>query len=102
MMAGRNIMSRKCAVYSKGLTRLAALVLAKQHNDVNNIQRTTTFPEVAACCRRLLFSHFGGGAEDDGVTHPAVPHYNSQSYKDFKKECLTVVMSSHTVSVALL
>lgn len=98
-MAGRKISARKCAVYGKGLSRSAALVLAKQHNEINNIQRSTTFPEVAACCRRLLFTHFGDGADDDGVTHPTIPHYNSQSYRAFKQECLTFLMSSQTVCV---
>ena len=101
-MAGRKIRERKCAVYGKGLTRPAALVLAKQHNEFNKIQRSTSFPEVAACCRRLLFSHFAAGAEDDGVAHPAIPHYNSQLYRTFKQECLTFLVSSQTVIIVII
>ena len=96
-ITGRNIITRKCAVYGKGLTRAALLVLARQHNEINQVQRVTSFPEVAACCRRLLFSHFAEGASDDGVTNPSLPRYNTQAYRAFKQECMTFLLSSQTV-----
>lgn len=97
-LTGRKIVNRKCAVYDKELTRSAALDLARQHNEYNSIHRTTSFPEVAACCRRLLFSHFAGdGVSDDGSTDLDVPRYNKTAYRVFKQECLTFLMSSQTV-----
>ena len=98
-VSGRKILTRRCSVYGKGLGRSATLLLAKQHNDFNQIQRITTFPEVSACCRRLLFSHFGDpGTVDDGNTLLSVPRYNSQAYREFKQECVTYLLSSQTVS----
>ena len=94
---GRKITTRKCAVYGCGLSRGAALVLAKQHNSFNQIQRITSFPEVAACCRRLLFTHFGEGAEDNCEAEIEVPRYNKQTYRVFKQECLTYLVSSQMV-----
>ena len=47
-MNQRKITTRKCAIYGKGMTRPAALVLARQHNEFNSIQRCTSFPEMAA------------------------------------------------------
>lgn len=97
---GRKITFRKCAVYGRGLTRQAALTLARQHNEYNQIQRNTSFPEMASCCRRLLFSHFAKEEEfDDGETDIAIPRYNSQSYRAFKQECLTFMLSSQTVRI---
>ena len=94
----RKITSRKCAVYANGLSRSASLVLTRQHNEYNHIQRATSFPEIAACCRRLLFSHFARQDEvDDGVTMPEVPRYNSQAYRIFKRECLQFLVSSQVV-----
>ena len=82
-----------------GLGRSATLVLAKQHNEFNQIQRITSFPEVAACCRRLVFSHFAEPESvDDGTTNPIIPRYNSQPYISFKQECVTYLLSSQTVS----
>jgi prephenate dehydratase len=81
-LTGRKIVSRRCMVYGNGLSRSATLVLAKQHNEYNQIQRITSFPEVAACCRRLLFSHFADEeAVDDGSTTLIIPRYNSQQYQ---------------------
>lgn len=96
--SGRKILVRKCAVYGRGLTRQAALVLARQHNEFNQIQRTTSFPEIAASCRRLLFAHFSGENDDDGTAELSIPRYNSQPYRCFKQECLTFLVSSQTVS----
>ena len=98
MDGARKISSRKCAVYGSGLSRSALLVLAKQHNEFNQIQRTTSFPEIAACCRRLLFSHFAQEAEvDDGDTMPEVPRYNTNAYREFKQECLQFLVSTQVV-----
>lgn len=98
-LTGRKIVTRRCAVYGNGLSRSATLMLAKQHNELNQIQRITTFTEVAACCRRLVFSHFAEtGAVDDGTTTPTIPRYNSQPYISFKQECVTYLLSSQTVS----
>ena len=98
LYGARKITSRKCAVYGSGLSRSALLVLAKQHNEFNQIQRTTRFPEIAACCRRLLFSHFAKGAEvDDGDTMPDVPRYNTNAYREFKQECLQFLVSTQVV-----
>lgn len=96
----RTIRSRKCSVYGQGLPRPATLVLARQHNEFNSIQRTTSFPELAACCRRLLFSHFAvGEGPDDGTTELLVPRYNTARYREFKQECLTFLLSTQTVSI---
>lgn len=98
-LTGRKIITRRCTVYGNGLSRSATLVLAKQHNELNQIQRVTSFPEVAACCRRLMFSHFAEeGAIDDGMTTVTVPRYNSQPYISFKQECVTYLLSSQIVS----
>ena len=74
----RNIVNRRCVVYSSDLGKKATLVLARQHNEFNQIQRCTTFPELAASCRRLMFAHFAlEGKEDDGMYMPTIPRYNS-------------------------
>ncbi len=64
----RQITSRKCMVYGAGLSRKLLLVLARQHNEFDQVQRETTFPEVAASCRQLLYCHFAEEEEstDDG------------------------------------
>lgn len=95
--SSRRITTRRCAVYADGLPRHAVLVLASQHNEFNLIQRTTTFPEIAACCRQLLFSLFAEGMEDDGTNNPMVPYYNSTQYKLYKHECLSFLVSSQVV-----
>ncbi len=94
---GRSITARKCAVYGNGLSRAAKLVLARQHNEYNQIQRLTSFPEMAACCRRLMFAHFAPSESDDGTYAPEVPRYNTQDYRNFKQECLTFLVSSQAV-----
>ena len=96
------ILARSCAVYGSRLTSPAALVLARQHNDFNKIQRTTSFPEVSACCRRIMFSHFAlEGETDDGETNPTVPYFNSKGYRAFKQECSTYLLSSQMVCYQL-
>ena len=82
-----------------GLSRNAILRLSNQHNEINKMQRATSFPEVANTCRRLLFVHFGEGVEDDGHQMPVVPRYNTQKYKTWKTECTTYLTSPTTVSV---
>lgn len=94
----RNIATRKCSIYGHGLARPLVLMLARQHNDFNGIQRFTTFSEVAASCRRLIFLHFGSG-EDDGNYMPTIPYYNSDAYKKFKQECITYLSSPRLVSL---
>ena len=94
----RKITSHKCAVYGSGLSRSALLVLAKQHNEFNQIQCTTNFPETATCCWRLLFSHFAQNTEvDDGDTMPDIPRYNTNAYREFKQECLQFLVSTQVV-----
>ena len=53
----RNIESRKCIVYGRGLTHSKALTLAQRHNKTNQLQRTS-FSEIVGTCRRLIFSEF--------------------------------------------
>lgn len=85
----RKITTRRCAVYGQGLSTEGILTIAQQHNQYNQIQRTTTFPEIAAVCRRLAFAHFAAeGKLDDGQYDPPVPRYNTQRYRDWKKECM--------------
>lgn len=94
----RKILSRKCCVYGADMSRQALLTLARQHND--HIQRETTFPEIAASCRRLLFIHFGDeDKSDNGNYMPTIPRYNAEKYKNFKQECLSYLMSPQLVSL---
>ena len=97
----RNITSCKCAVYGSELSRAGKLILARQHNEFNQIQCTTTFPEMSACCRRLMFAHFAPDQYDDGTYVPDVPRYNAQPYQDWKSECTTFLQSSSAVSKIL-
>ena len=86
-------------MYGKGLQRSATLALARQHNEYNQIQRVTTFPEIAASCRRLLFEQFGCGEVDDvDANMPNIPRYNSTIYREFKQECLAFLVSTQIVS----
>jgi len=94
------INSRRCVVYGSGIGRSAALILARQHNEYNQIQRVTTFPELAASCRRLLFTEFGPELVDGSESPmPEIPRYNSQGYRAYKRECLMFLVSSQIVSV---
>lgn len=94
----RKILSRKCCVYGASLPRKTLLMLARQHNDINEIQRETTFAEVAASCRRLLFLHFGDkNLIDDGEYMPSIPRYNTQKYKEYKQECVAYLHSPKLV-----
>ena len=93
----RKIHARRCAVYGKGLSTKAILQISQKHNQVNLFQRSTTFPEIAGICRRLAFVHFAEGRCDDGEYDPAVPRYNTQKYREWKKECLQVCLNSQVV-----
>ena len=96
----RKITARRCAVYGQGLSTEAILTIAQQHNLYNQIQRTTTFPEIAAACRRVLFQHFSEeGKYDDGQYDPPVPRYNTQKYRDWKKACMRLCITPQVVSV---
>lgn len=96
--SARKILSRKCSVYGSGLSRQSLLVLARQHNDYNQIQRETTFPEVAASCRRLLFSHFApDGCTDDEESMPLIPRFNTKRYSTYKQECMSYLHSPRVV-----
>ena len=80
------------------MSRLSLLILARQHNEINQIQRATTFSEVSASCQRLLFAHFSeDGRTDDGKYMPEVPLYNTQKYREFKQECVGFICSSQVV-----
>ena len=85
-------------LYGNGLSTSAILLLPRQHNEYNQIQRVTTFPEVAAYCRCLLFSHFGADIVDDENASLEIPRYNSQLYRDYKLDCVTFVTNSQVVS----
>ena len=74
------------------MSRSAMLTLARQHNDVNQVQRITTFPELAACCRRLLYSHFAEDAKDDEEYFPNIPQFKSLS--SIQGDCLTLLVNS--------
>ena len=94
----RCINKRNCVVYGNGMSRVATLVLARRHTEINQIQRVTTFPEIAASCRRLLFVHFASNGNHDESYMPDVPRYNTKAYVDFKQECLQYLLSSRVVS----
>ena len=93
-----SIASRKCAIYGNDIPRMAAMMLAKQHNEFNSIQRSTGFAELAACCRKLYFVHFAmDGVTDDGKTDLPRERYNSKKYIAFKQECLALLTTSQIV-----
>ena len=85
-------------MYGCGLGQSAALLLARQHNEYNQVQRSTSFGEIAANCRRLLFAQFAPEISD--TVHgdmPDLPRYNSQQYREFKAECMTLLVSTQIV-----
>lgn len=73
------ITTRKCSIYGSETPTEVLLLLAKEHNNLNQIQRVSTFPEVAGVCHRLLKSHFGDSP---------VPRYNTKDYRKWKSDCL--------------
>ncbi len=65
----------RCAVYGSGLSQEQILVLAQQHNRFNQVQLSTTFPEIAAACRRPTFLHFAEeDSHDDGLQFHDITH----------------------------
>ena len=70
------IETRRCAVYASDLSTAAQVVLARQHNEINQIQRVTTFSELAACCRRFAFQHL-----PHWMSFPRVSRKNTSSSK---------------------
>lgn len=85
-------------MYGCGLSQQAALMLARQHNEYNQVQRSTSFGEIAASCRRLLFTHFAPEAVDDvHADMPEIPRYNSQQYREFKADCMALLVSTQIV-----
>ena len=85
------IETRRCAVYASDLSTAAQVVLARQHNEINQIQCVTTISELASCCRRFAFQDFG--------SLDVVPKGQSKEYKQFKTSCVTYLKSTKTVSV---
>ena len=75
-------------MYESGFSHSALLILAKQHNEFNQIQCTTSFPEIAACYRWLLFSHFAWDVEGDGgVNMPDILCYNMHTRNSSNNVC---------------
>ena len=67
-------------VYGSRIGRSAAHILAQQHNEYNQIQRVTTFPELATSCRCLLFTEFGPGLVDGSESPmPEIPRYTHKA-----------------------
>ena len=93
----KKICERRCTIYGAGLSEEAILKVAQHHNFFNQVQRHTTFVEVAATCRRLCFKHFGNGQDDDGVFNPVVPRYNTTQYRKWKKECMDACQTPNVV-----
>lgn len=100
MESGRKkISDRRCTIYGAGLSEEAILKVAQHHNFCNQVQRRTTFVEVAATCRRLCFKHFGNGHEDDGLFNPTVPRYNTMQYRKWKKDCINACQTPNVVCI---
>lgn len=96
------ISHRHCAVYGTGLSRVSMHVLARRHNQINQVQRVTTFPEIATSCWSLLFVHFAKDSHRDQSNMPDVPHYNTKAYGEFKQEFSQYLVSSRVVCVGVL
>ena len=66
----KKISEHRCTIYGTKLFEEAILKVAQKvaqhHNFFNQVQKNTTFVEVAATCHRLCFKHFGNGHDDDG------------------------------------
>ena len=63
-------------MYATGMSLMAILRLANQHNQINSLTKQTTFMEHAQKCRELLFLEFGGEKEDDEEYMPVLRCYN--------------------------
>ena len=97
----KKICERRCTIYGAGLTKEAILKVSQHHNVFNQVQRCTTFVEVAAACRRLCFKHFGDGHNDDGSYNPVVPRYNTTQYRIWKNECIQMCQTPNVVCSVL-
>ena len=87
-------------MYGQGLSQAAALSSAQLHNETNQLQRATSFSEISGTCRRLLFNEFGPDLDDGpGCPMPDVPRYNTHGYREFKAKCLSILVSTQTVSL---
>ena len=95
--ADTRITTRKCAVYGNDLSFEAKLYLAEQHNEFNQIQRETTFPEVAALCRKIAFHQFWQW-EPETDSEIEYPYTSTADYKKFKEECETILTGGNVVS----
>ena len=93
--SGIKITKQKCVVYGKGLSKENILLLAQHHNNLNQIQRVTTFSEAASICRNLLFAV--DGQVDDGEYCPDTPRYNSKPYRDWKADCMLYTVTPRMV-----
>ncbi len=52
--------------------------------------------------RRLAYAHFSEeGQHDDGEYDPPVPHYNTQRYRQWKKECMGLCLTPSVVCPCL-
>lgn len=94
----QKLMTRRCSVYAAGMSLMAILRLANQHNQINSLTKQTTFMEHVQKCRELLFLEFGGGKQDDGEFMPALPRYNHHDYIQWKQLCLAHIVGPSVVS----
>jgi len=68
----------------------------QQHNQYNQIQHSTTFPEIAAACRRLAFKHYA--EESMTMENMIPPRYNTQKYREWKKDCMHLCITPQVAS----
>ena len=94
----QRLTTRRCSVYAAGMSLMAILRLANQHNQINSLTKQTTFMEHVQKSRELLFLEFGGGKQDDGEYMPALPHYNHHDYIKLKQLCLAHIVGPSVVS----
>ncbi len=94
-MGTRNIASRKCAIYGNDIPRMAAMMLAKQHNKFNSIQCSTGFAELAACCESYIRA-FCYGQMTVKLTYPG-RDITKKIYIAFQQECLALLTTSQIV-----
>lgn len=91
----QKLTTRRCSVYAAGMSLMAILRLANQHNQINSLTKQTTFMEHV---RELLFLEFGGRKQDDREYMPALPHYNHHNYIKWKQLCLAHIVGPSVVS----
>ena len=95
----RKIATRRCAIYGSELSEAAKVYLANEHNEANQIQRTSNFSEIASVCRKFAVAHFTENAVDSPQLEIKVPYFNTQEYKDFKRDCQTLLIGNKAVSI---